>query len=122
MKTIENIARQYLPVATQHRVTFTPVKKGSSRIVYDRATEMNYKNIFCAKCRKRNASEIICGPGSRFIDGRSPVHKYNVLLDVLHTTKSLVAVSCPLGKVYDVLLEICRGANIANFDMGNFSA
>lgn len=100
---------------------FQNCKNGSFRIVYDEATGKNYKNIFCAKCRKSKASKFICGPGNRFIDGRNPVHKYNVLLDVLDTTKSLVSVSCPQGKVYDVHLEICRGAgmgvpNIANFD------
>lgn len=100
---------------------FQNCKNGSFRIVYDRATGKNYKNIFCAKCLKSKVSEFICGPGSRFIDGRSPVHKYNVLLHVLDKKKSLVAVSCPQGEVYDVHLEICRGAgmgapNIANFD------
>ena len=93
----------------------------SFRIVCDRATGKNYKNIFCAKCRKNRASNlIICGPGSRFIDGRSPVHKYSVLPDVFDPAKSLVAVFCPQGKVYDVHLEIRRGAgmgvpNILNF-------
>lgn len=96
-------------------------ENGSFRIVYDGATLKNYKNIFCATCNKGKASKLLCGPRSRYIDGRSPGHRYNVLLDVLDTTKKRVAVTCPLGKVYDVHLEICRKArmgvpNVANFD------
>ncbi|XP_078358076.1 uncharacterized protein LOC144642825 [Oculina patagonica] len=96
-------------------------ENGSFRIVYDGVTMKNYKNIFCATCNKGKASKFLCGPRSRYIDGRSPGHKYNVLLDVLDTTKKRVAVTCPLGKVYDVHLEICRKArmgvpNVANFD------
>ena len=96
-------------------------KNGSFRIVYDNAAKKNYKNLFCATCNKREASKFICGPQSRYIYGRGPGHRYNVLLDVLDTTANLVAVTCPLGQVYDVHLELCRKGkmevpNIANFD------
>ena len=96
-------------------------KNGTFRIIYDAATRKNYKNLFCAKCYEKNRSKFLCGPKNRYTERRQNHHKFNVLLDVLDTTKSGVAVSCPLGQVYDVHLEICRKAAvgvpiIADFD------
>ena len=101
---------------------FQNCKNGSFRIVYDTATRKNYKNLFCAKCHKHKASTFICGPRNRLTrNPRLPRPKYNVLLDVLNTKKILVTVSCPVGTVYDIHLEICRKTamrvpNIAGFD------
>lgn len=118
-----NHRRHCTPIYSKCQKTspyFQNCTNGGFRIVYDSYKDKNYKNIFCAACHKRDTS-FICGPRGGQIGGRSPGHRYNVLLDVLDTTKTLVAVTCPLGQVYDVHLEICRKAgirvpSIADFD------
>ena len=95
-------------------------KNGSYRIVY--STGKNYKNVFCAKCHNKKISKLTCGPKFRSPTDRGPFNKkFNVLLDVVDTSKSQVAVACPHETVYDVHLEICRRGRvqipqIASFD------